>query len=127
MPMNFLLVLASILSLGGAIVSLRCGLTVLFAICIVLLLAALLLIMASKLGFAMFQTETESPFIYIRRRGKVFHLIRGCSALDGAQVLRVPYAYAYRNRMKPCPLCSGIFNTPEPEESEGAETKEEPI
>lgn len=125
--MNLLLVLFSVLSLGGAIVSLRCGITVLFALCMVFTLAALLLLMASKLGFAMFQTDSESPFIYIRRRGKVFHLIRGCSALDGAEVLRVPYSYAYRNHMKPCPVCSGIFDVPETDGAERTQTEEETI
>ncbi len=125
--MNLLIVLVSVLALGGAVVSLIYAITPLFIICLIVSLIALFLLMASKLGFTLFQSDGESPFIYIRSKGKTYHIVRDCPELDGANTVRVPFSYAHRNRMKPCPVCSGIFDEPAQEYSVQAEqeTKEE--
>lgn len=123
--MNLLIALLSVLSIGGAVVSVIFSLTALFFICLAAALLSLFLLMASKLGFTLFQSGGESPFIYIRSKGKSYHLVRDCPKLDGANAVRVPFSYAHRNRMKPCLVCSGIFDEPEEQSVETPTAQEE--
>lgn len=107
--MNLIIMLFSVAALTGAVLGVLYSLNVLFILCTVLALIGLLLLTASKLGFAMFQSNDETPFIYIRSKGKTYHTIRGCSELKGVNAVRVPFSYAYRNRMTACPVCANYF------------------
>lgn len=122
--MNLIIALISVASLTGAVIGVIYSLNVLFIVCAVLAFIGLLLLTASKLGFTMFQSNDENPFIYIRSRGKTYHIIRGCPELKGVNAVRVPFSYAHRNRMKPCPVCANYFKGAQTAEDATGGTKE---
>jgi hypothetical protein len=110
---NGKLTIINIAALVLAIFTFRKGNNLLFVISMVVAILTFLFIIASKVGFILFQSE--EGVIFVCRKTKNYHIHENCNAIGKEKVMRLPASYAARNHLVLCEQCKNSMKVEEVE------------
>lgn len=82
------------------------SINVLFIISILIVAVTLIYILLSKMSYFQCQYKnSEQSYVYVCRKGKLFHIDKNCKEIGEQKVLILPRSYADRNNLKLCKTC----------------------